>query len=146
MKRLMALVGVAAFALALTGCSQPVVPTVKPHPSPTSVTKSASPVDWDTCKTFASQLQPYADFILAASGGHVDSAALANMREYIGTLRTESSPAIAGKVTDYAVPYDAIDAAVKGNGQLSFNSTGFKSASLQIMQYCADVVGYKVSQ
>lgn len=142
----MGLVGAVALATTLASCSQPAISTATTTSPEPTVTKSANPVDWNTCKTFGSQLQQYADFILTASGGHVDSTVLATMGQYIGALRSESSPAIAGTITDYAVPYDAINAAVKGDGHLSLHSAGYKSALLAIMQYCTETVGYKISQ
>lgn len=142
-----------AAAFLLTGCSAPADTTAESAPSKTAaaVTESTTPEPevehpegWEFCDTLVKGMDEYATYVLNTGNGQFESAAHGAMRTYTAQLEAKAPEAMAALVTDFASPYEQINAAVAaGGGSLTLDNASYKASVLPLMTFC-NGVGYTI--
>lgn len=125
--------------LALAGCASPAA-TASGSPS-VSPTKKSAAIEF--CSVLVPGLSDYADYILDASKGNVNTSTNDKITGYLTQLRGLAPDSLKTEVDDFAGPGDAINEVVeRGGGALNFNTDAYKAANAPLLAYC-NGAGYK---
>ena len=129
----------------LSGCSTAknadIVPVEAKPAAPTQQATTADPIAF--CGVFVTGMQDYVTFILDSASADVNESAyriqLSRMEKMDEIVPADMKATLA----QYGDPVYQIKSVVDaGGGNINFTTDGFKTANLEIMQYCVEE-GYR---